>query len=215
METPPSGIKLVSFDLNGTIIRENTWVDLIAAMGVTQAEDDELLKQHASGKLSYAQCQKKLQDLFISRGKATFNNIADSLFRYHLVEGTRDVVSYLKEKGYTLVLLSSSIDMLVARIAEDLEVPDWAANNKMLFDGSGKLTKIDVMDEDTVFKLNALKQIAGSHGIQMDQCACVGDAENDKDLFQATGYGIAMAGSKAAQFARQTINSISDLKTIL
>jgi HAD superfamily phosphoserine phosphatase-like hydrolase len=213
MDPAISGIKLISFDLNGTIIRENTWVQLNNALGVTPEEDEQLLKLLKDGKMTYFQCQKQLQSWYVSRGKATFDNIADVLFRYHYLDGVRDTITYLKDKGYILSLISGSIDMVVARIAEDLEISDWVANNKMLFDSDGKLTKIDVTDEDKVFKLNALTRIVSSHGLNLNQCACVGDAANDGDIFKATGNGIAFTNSPAAKFAKTTINSLRDLSS--
>ncbi len=38
------GIALVCFDLNKTLIKEDSWLNLSLAMGVTQEEDDLLMR---------------------------------------------------------------------------------------------------------------------------------------------------------------------------
>lgn len=50
---PNKDIKLVCFDLNHTLIKENTWLDLNQAMGMTLEEDKILLQWDEEDILQY------------------------------------------------------------------------------------------------------------------------------------------------------------------
>ena len=56
----------------------------------------------------------------------------DELFRCYsgvqLMEGARDVVSALQERGVHVVIISAGVDLFVSTIASMLNVDDWAAN---------------------------------------------------------------------------------------
>ena len=46
-----------------------------------------------------------------------------------------------------------------------------------------------------IFKLSALAVIAARYGIPLDQCAAVGDSENDLGVFRVVGLPVAMGNS--------------------
>ena len=54
----------VCFDLNKTLIHENSWLNLNLALGVTQEEDDELMQQYESGATSYEAANKRLLAIY-------------------------------------------------------------------------------------------------------------------------------------------------------
>lgn len=60
-------IKLICFDLNKTLIRENTWLELNQALGMIVQEDQKLYDLYNSGKLSYVVSDYKSKIVKISR----------------------------------------------------------------------------------------------------------------------------------------------------
>ena len=60
--------ELIVFDLNKTLIKENSWRDLNLAMGVTPAEDAELMELARRGKITDAEGQAELLKIYQQRG---------------------------------------------------------------------------------------------------------------------------------------------------
>lgn len=46
-----NNVKLIVFDLNKTLIKENSWFDLNLALGMTPEEDRYLMELYQSGKI--------------------------------------------------------------------------------------------------------------------------------------------------------------------
>lgn len=74
--------KLIVFDLNKTLIKENTWEDLNKTMGVTRAEDDMLMGWGKEGIISDAQGQAILSAIYKMRGDARRSSLLQILGVY-------------------------------------------------------------------------------------------------------------------------------------
>lgn len=208
-----SGIRLICFDLNGTLIKENSWLNLNVAMGVTPEEDLDLLNQYREGKISYQEGLNKLLPLYKRKGKFHESIVRQSLFQYTYCDGAKEVVSYLQKK-YRVAILSGSFDILVEKIADELHIPIWAANNRFVFDKHGIGTTIECAGNDDKFKREKVSEMCNALRIDVRSCACIGDSENDQEIFHLTGKGIAFRGSPVEKDAWKTINKLEDLKNI-
>lgn len=207
-------IKLICFDLNKTLIRENTWLNLNLAMGISKKEDDRLLKQYEEGKISYGKWQEILTNKYKERGKATIENIKKAIYKYSYKEGAREVVKYLKEKGYYIALISGAMDMLIDKIARELEVDLFEAGNVFIFDVKDYLEDIVSLGDEAQVKLRHLKSFCRKLEIKLTDCSCIGDGDNDKELFLKTKQGITFKGSKLEGVAWKVIENLVDLKQI-
>jgi len=208
-------IKLVCFDLDRTLIKENSWYDLNLALGITHEEDTAMYDDYMAGKFTYPEWTKKLLELFKHNPKANEKDITEILSRYTLVDGAREAVSYLKEKGYHVALISGSLDVLVDLVARDLGIELAEATNEFVFDESGKLVDIISPGDDKHIKLHHLESFARRLGLELSQCACIGDGDNDIEMFRATGKGITFKGSKIESEAWKVVESLKSLKSIL
>lgn len=208
-------VSLVCFDLNGTLITGNPWYELNLAMGMTHDEDDELLKLHRGGHISYEEGQRRIEKYYLRSGRAKKNFIVEKLSTYRFMEHARDTIRYLQAKKYELAIITGSIDLLALQVAEELNITHWAANNRFLFDTSGSLTHIDTQGDRASFKVAELKKLCERLGIDHHQCVCVGDSLTDFGVFALSGHGIGFVGSQASSFAWRTIHDLSDLKKIL
>jgi len=207
-------IKLVCFDLDGTLIANNSWHDLNVALGVTPEEDQGLYDEYHQGKISYNEWIKKLLDFFLKNGKADLNTITKALSNYTLADGAREVVGYLKQNGYQIALISGSMDMQVDLVAKDLKIELTRAVNDFIFDGSGNLEDIATHGVDKIAKLDFLEDFCQKLGIKITECACVGDGANDIELFRKTKHGVTFKGSKIENEAWKVVQGLIDLKTI-
>ena len=208
-------IKLICFDLDKTLINQNSWYTLNLAMGMTPEEDQKLVDEYFAGKFSYEEWVKKILDLYLERGKANLKNITNALSKYELADGAKEVVEQLKSKGYHIALISGSINVLVDIVAKDLGIELSEGVNAFIFDENDDLENIVTYGKDEIAKLNILESYCRKLGIDISECVCVGDGDNDIEMFKKTGKGITFRGSKIESDAWQVIDNLSDLKDIL
>jgi phosphoserine phosphatase len=207
-------IRLVCFDLNGTLIKENSWMNLNFAMGVTPKEDLDLLNQYREGNISYQEGLKTLLELYKKRGKFSKKDVLNALFSYTYCESAKEIISYLHKKHYHIAILSGSFDVLVEKVAGELHIPLWAANNRFVFDENGVGQKIECISNDDIFKREKVVEMCSTLHIKLSKCACIGDSENDREIFQLTKRGIALRGSPVVKVAWKVIEKLSDIRTI-
>lgn len=208
-------IKMVCFDLNKTLIEENTWYELNQAMGMTVEEDQKLFDLYEVGKLSYIDWQKELEKIYIEKGKATRQNIEKIVFGYSYMKGAQDLIRYLKKQDYIVSIISGSVDMLVNRVVEELGMDCGEANNSFEFDKNGYLSELICLGEDTTVKVKLLRKICRRYGISETETVCVGDGDNDREIFMVTGKGITFKGSRIEKYAWKIVNNLNDIKMIL
>lgn len=208
-------IKLVVFDLNKTLIKENSWYDLNLALGMTSEEDRRLMDLYESGKITYLEAQKELEKIYLSHGLATKTNIEKILFSYNYLPGARELVSYLKSKQYLIALVSGSMDLVVNKVCYDLSIGYGAANNHFVFDTNGKFIRLECVEDDTLFKLNQLKRYQAQFKLKPQEICCIGDGDNDRLIFEYTTRGITFIGSKITLSAWKTVPNLSQIESLL
>ena len=171
--------ELIVFDLNKTLIKENSWRDLNLAMGVTPAEDVELMEQARRGEITDAEGQAALLKIYQQRGDVSRPNVEKILWRYTYMSYARDVVSELKNRGYNLAIISGAMDILVRHVAAELEITWWRSSNRFIFDENDQLVQIQSPEKDTSDKLRQLQQLVGELSITLADCIVIGDGAND------------------------------------
>ncbi len=208
-------IKLVVFDLNKTLIKENTWYELNLAMGVTPEEDEQFLRWFETGKVTYYEGQKFLEQIYLERGQATKENMMAAITNYRYVDGAQETVQYLKDRGYHIALLTGSIDLLAEKISEDLGITMYAAHNQFIFDPNHYFKRIVCHGNDYDFKVDMLWKFCNRLDISVQQAVCVGDGDNDTGLFEESQHGVTFRGSRVEDRAWKVIDRLEDLKTFL
>lgn len=209
------GIKLVIFDVDDTLTDASSWQRLNLAMGVTPEEDQDLYDRYHRGEFSYEEWVGKLFDIYRKHGRANRESVRKVLASYEYKPGAKELVGYLKGKGYALALISGSVDLYVNEVARDLGIELAEANHNFIFDETGSLARIVTFGRDTLSKLNHLNDFCDRLGIPPETCACVGDGANDIELFRATGRGITFRGSPIESAAWKVVDSLSDIQAIL
>lgn len=203
--------KIICFDLDNTVITNNSWYDLNMAMGMTKEEDDKYYQQYSSGLIDYKQWIKIILDIFIERKKANIENIRKSFSSYKLDPHIKGLINNLKSKGYIVILISGSVDILVSMVAEDLGIDYYQAVNKFVFDQFGYIKDIISSGDEKSAKFDILKGFAEKYNFDLKDVICIGDGGNDIELFKATGKGITFSDSKIKEHAWKVIESLGDL----
>jgi phosphoserine phosphatase len=208
-------LKLVIFDLNKTLVQENTWYELNLAMGVTTEEDEQFLKWFETGKITYGEGQKFLEDIYRERGQATKENMMAAITNYRYVEGAQEIIQYLKDHDYEIALLTGSIDLLAEKVANELGISMYAAHNQFIFDTNHYFKRIVCHGNDYDFKVDMLWKFCNKLDIDVTQAVCVGDGDNDTGLFEESKHGVTFKGSRVEDRAWKVIEKLEDLKTFL
>jgi HAD superfamily phosphoserine phosphatase-like hydrolase len=135
-------IRLICFDLDETITTSNSWGHFNRSLGVSVEEDRQLYDQYITGGITYDEWTARLVEIYLKCGSPTRESIRKILSEYSFVEGARETVDYLRARGYELVLISGSIDMLVDVVGRDLGISHSKAHNSLVFDDAGNLVTI-------------------------------------------------------------------------
>jgi phosphoserine phosphatase len=208
-------VKLVCFDIAKTLILENKWVDLNLAMGIRKEEDGVLLHLFDEKIITYDEWQEMLTKIYIARGKAKYDNICKILYKFTYREGAREIIKYLKQKGYKVVIISGSIDLLVEKVAKDLDIDWYKAGNLFIFDGIGNLRNMISLGDYSEVKAHHLHTACEEFKLSLEECVCTGDGDNEKVLFDLTKHGITFKGSKLEKSAWQVIYKLNDIRKFL
>jgi phosphoserine phosphatase len=207
--------KLIVFDLNHTLIRDNSWRNLNLAMGITPEEDAALMARAAQGEITDAEGQAWLLQRYRQRGDCHREAVQRVLSQYTYMPHAQMVVAALQARGYRVAINSGAMDILVSMVAEQLGIALWRASNHFIFDDQDMLCQIDAPDSDAVAKLQQIRELAAEQQASLSDCLVVSDGSNDVPLFAATGNGVAFAGSPAARYARWVIADLRDILTIV
>jgi HAD superfamily phosphoserine phosphatase-like hydrolase len=213
--------RLVCFDIDGTLVADykggNYWVTLHRLF---EGEQQGLLtneQRHAlfrAGKLSYREWVDLDLGSFQALGKTKQEFIAATK-RHRLFPGAKETIHELKRRGHHLALISGSLMILIETLFPDHPFDDISTNhiyfNK---DGLVKGWRTTVFDQGT--KHTVMHEICRREGIPLSQTVFVGDGENDIDILQEAGLGIAFCpkSDKVAAAADVVIRK-KDVREIL
>jgi len=99
-------IKLICFDMDDTLISQNSWYILNTTLGITQEEDQQMYTDYERGRLTYANWVHKILEIYKKRGSVSKKTIESALLKYELKVGTTEIIDYLQNKGYKIALMS-------------------------------------------------------------------------------------------------------------
>jgi len=207
-------IKLICFDLDQTLITTNSWKRLGMALGISEEEDRRLFREYKAGLFTYGEWNDKILEKYLEHKDSTRESITEILSRYTFSEGVYESVDYLKSKGYELVLISGSIDIIVDVVAKDLGIKYAKANNTFVFDENDRLIGIHSGGDDVLAKAEHLESFCEMLGIGIKECACIGDGANDLEMFRRTGHGITFKGKEIESESWKVIENFNGLKDI-
>jgi phosphoserine phosphatase len=207
-------IKLICFDLDQTLITHSSWKELGLALGISYKEDSKLYEEYKSGLVTYDEWNNKILNLYLKHNDANKEEITKILSNYSYNKGAREIIEYLKSRGYILVLISGSIDILVSMVAKDLGIKFSKANNSFIFDEKNRIKAIQSNGDDTSSKMAQLNDFCKMLKLDLKDCACIADGANDIEMFRQTKHGITFKGSIIENEAWKVIESFEDLKRI-
>ena len=202
--------KLILFDLDSTLIKEET-IDEIAALAGVEEEVKEITREAMNGKLNFGQSLKKRVSLV--KG-LPMEKVKELVSRLRLTEGAEETIKELKKRGYIVGVVSGGFTVATDRIKDILGL-DYAYSNELI-ENDGVLTgevRGPIMDENAKGKI--LEEIAKKEGIDLKDTVVVGDGANDISMFKKAGLKIAFCAKDILKKNADVAIEKRDLREIL
>jgi phosphoserine phosphatase len=207
--------KLIFIDLDGTLSPTSTWYELNIRLGITPEEDAELFDKYVKGNLSYAEWNRELVRLYKSKTPVSKEEILSFTDSIELRPDAVSTVQALREKGYRVVILSGSVDLIVQVIARKVTADDWRSASKFVFDENNLLENVtDMGDEAPAKKLLADEYVAANGYVLADTYA-VEDGGNGVELFKYAKGILLGDNEKLKPLAWKQVQSLSEIPDLL
>jgi len=211
-----NNIKVVCFDLNGTMINNNIWETMTVKLGCSLEKHLEIYHKALKGEIPFPEAEKQLIEMYRASGKATRANLTQILLGNPIPDESVMICKYLKEKNYRLYLVSGSYDIAVKSISIKLGMYGYYAGATTTFDDTDTLLAINYIPDQRTEKMKYLGKIALENEISVDQIAFVGNGKSDFGAFEITSHGIYFDhGQKLTINPWKIIRSLVEIKEIL
>jgi HAD superfamily phosphoserine phosphatase-like hydrolase len=209
-------IKAIIFDVDGTLANETSWVRLTYDLGASEQEHLRIFTDMRKGLIDYPQAKQLLLSLWQATGRANrseFQKIFDS---WPLNPSAQEVSKYL-QANYLLCHISGSMDLYIETVATKLGITYWYANTQLVWDAEENLIDFHYTPDQSAQKLQDLERFLRTTGLHANQCAAVGDSDNDIGLFKKLPFSVAIRNDtypELEKVATKSISSLTQLKDI-
>ncbi len=202
--------RLVVFDVDSTLIQGEV-IEMLAAHAGCEDEVREITEEAMRGELDFTESLERRVACLAGLPESALDEVADNLT---LTPGARTTIRTLKRIGFRCGVVSGGFTPIIERLAEDLGLDFYVANNLEVEDG--KLTGRVVGDViDRPGKAKALRGFAEQFGIPLSQCVAIGDGANDIDMLGTAGLGVAFNAKPALREVADTALSHPYLDVVL
>ena len=176
---------LCVLDVDGTLIEEEV-IDLLGKEAACEREVAQLTSQAMRGKLDFEESLRKRVSLLQGLSVDTFDKIYHEL---HLSKNAAQFVKTLQENQIEVGLVSGGFTPIVERLAKDLGISLFVANQLEIRGGHltgnliGPLINREVKEETFIRWADELE-------VPIERTIAIGDGANDLAMLKRAGIGI-------------------------
>lgn len=202
--------RLVVMDVDSTLIQGEV-IEMIASRAGCEEQVAEITAAAMGGDLEFGDSLQTRVALLKGVDAATLDEIHNAIV---LTPGARTMIRTLKRLGYRFALVSGGFTQIIEKLAVELGIDYFAANELEVIDGklTGKITGPIV---DRAGKADALRRFADQAGIPVKNTVAIGDGANDIDMLAAAGLGIAFNAKPVVQNKAHTSLNVPYLDAII
>lgn len=203
-------VKLIVFDMDSTLIDAETIDELAVAAGVGD-EVSKITELAMRGELDYSEAlierSKLLKDLPIEKAH-------EAVDRMPFMPGARELIKYLKSRGYKTAMISGGFTMAAERVGKELGIDHVVAN--VLITDKGYLTgeAIGPLTGQGSKEL-VLEEISRKYNTKPGDCIVVGDGANDICIFKVAKYAIAFNAKPILHEHANIVITEKDLEAVI
>lgn len=211
-------LDLVCFDVDGTLVEHPddkvVWQVLNRRFLGDDAVNRRRYELYRSGTITYEEWVAldvgEWQKLGVTR-----DQVVEALGELRLVEGARETLDELRDRGYKLSVISGTLDINLETLFPDHPFDDVFCN-RIRFGEDGLITGWEATPYDMEGKAHALELIARRESVPLERCAFVGDHRNDLSAARVAGFSIAFnpKSPELEEVADQVVRS-RDLRDLL
>jgi phosphoserine phosphatase len=202
--------RLVVMDVDSTLIQGEV-IEMIAAHAGCEQEVARITEAAMRGELDFG--ESLLARVALLRGVelSALDEVYETLT---YAPGARTMIRTLKRLGYKFALVSGGFTHIIEKIAVELGIDYYAANQLEVVDGvlTGAVVGPVV---DRAGKATSLRQFAGEAGIPVKNTVAIGDGANDLDMLAAAGLGIAFNAKPVVRDQAKTSVNVPYLDAII
>ncbi|MFA5714184.1 MAG: HAD-IB family phosphatase [Candidatus Paceibacterota bacterium] len=211
--------KIICFDVNGTLVKENSWEIFTYGKKDVEKEIEEVFLSYYKKEIPIDEMWKRMVVSLKNTGRANRRFIENcwdvtSTFK----EGAEEIIKYLKGKEYKIYLISCSIDAYLDCLVQKLNLDGFYAGSHLIFDGKGELENItSECIKSREYKELRLRELADKEGVNINDIIFVGDGDNDIGAFKLVKRGIAIDtnNEELLRCAWKKIDSLWQIQDIL
>lgn len=187
-----SAYRLAGFDLDGTLLEEDSsWAAIHRFFGTTR-ESQASLKLYSEGRIDYKEFMRR--DIAAWPKGVTLAEIEAVLSGYKIRREASETLRQLRERGIEPAIITSGIDILAEKVAEELDIKHWIANG-LRFDSEGRILPTGLGRVDPTRKDKAYLSLLKSLGVRAADTIAVGDTIYDLAFLRSAGKGFMLAHS--------------------
>ncbi len=204
------GIRLVAFDLDGTLIPGTTVSLSLARHLGYEAELEELERQFRDGEIGNSVIADFEAERLRGLPVAEFEEV---IGRIPLIQGLSETVEALKSDGITAFIATITCSFAPRVYQRRFGFDGYCGTE--VGEADGRLTGEVIRYCDEFDKLDYVKAECARRGLEARHCAALGDSRSDIPLFHWAGRSMAINASPAARAAAQSAIETSDLRDTL
>ncbi|WYM88812.1 phosphoserine phosphatase SerB [Methanolobus sp. WCC5] len=179
-------IKLVVFDMDSTLIDAETIDELAHAAGVGD-KVASITERAMQGELDFSDAL--FERVRLLRG-LSLKNAHDALDKMPFMPGAKELVNYLRSRGYKTAMISGGFTIAAERVGKTLGI-DHVVSNELLIDNDSLTGEVRGPLTEQGSKEHVLEDISRKYGIEPEECIVIGDGANDICIFKRARYAIA------------------------
>lgn len=202
--------RLIVMDVDSTLVQDEA-IELLAEELGCADKVREITVRAMEGELDFAESLQERVQLLAGCPVEVLERVRG---RLRLTPGAPVLARTLRRLGFTTAIVSGGFRQIVDPIRKQLGLDFAVANELEIIDGrvTGRLVG-DIIDR--AGKADALRSLARTAGVPMNQTVAVGDGANDLDMLGAAGLGIAFNAKPILRAAAHTTVTVPYLDAIL
>lgn len=188
--------KLVVFDMDNTLL-QGRFIDTCADKFDFKKE----LMDIRSSETDIFILTKRIATLLKGKTISELIGIADNI---PIIEGTKEIVAELKNRGYIVGIISDSYDCITNHIKNKAGM-DFSLSNELEFSKSICTGEVKIPSflfsnpksicKHNLCKTNALLNLLNKYNIKLENSIAIGDSINDLCMIKEAGLGIAFCSN--------------------
>jgi len=205
--------KLIAFDMDGTLIEEDSCWGVLHRHFGTQEAASKNLGAYERGEIDYPEFMRR--DIALWKPAPTLEQVRRVFTPHRLAPNVERVVGEIHRRGYQTVVITGGLDLLAEGVAGRLGIR-YVFSNGLAADEKGSLTGEGIFRVEPRFKHEVLGELVGELGISLQQCVSVGDSKYDANFLKHAGLGVAIGvDSELARVADVVIRDFEHLPQLL